>query len=269
MYVSDRRWQASLKLQPAVVQAGIGTHGVGAMIDNYSALGVWCLHVYRYHGQLRVNGEWYKIAPGFASLIPPGSDLEYHYRGKSQHAYAHFSLPAGGVLETSLAAMQDLGPRFAGVYQRMEEMIAFHHTEPVRAAVRLWDLLWQISEPHADAADEARMPDAVAQMLSRMELRLGQRLHIAALAAEVGISHNHLIRQFRRWVGTNPVQYLRRRRVERAQHLLTHTTMPVKAIAAEVGIPDLHLFNKVMRAEVGASPRQIRAASLPVPLAAD
>ena len=43
------------------------------------------------------------------------------------------------------------------------------------------------------------------------------------------------------------------RRMERALPLLKPTTMAVKTIAAEVGLPDLHFFNKTIRAATGLS----------------
>ena len=52
--------------------------------------------------------------------------------------------------------------------------------------------------------------------------------------------------------------YIRQRRVERALHLLAHTTLTVKTIAGEVGLPDLHFFNKTIRAAAGLSPREYR-----------
>jgi AraC-like DNA-binding protein len=40
---------------------------------------------------------------------------------------------------------------------------------------------------------------------------------------------------------------------------LTTTDLPIKAVAARVGITDLHYFNKVIRRYLGASPRAVRA----------
>ena len=37
-----------------------------------------------------------------------------------------------------------------------------------------------------------------------------------------------------------------------------HTTLAVKTIASEVGLPDLHFFNKTIRAAAGVSPRDYR-----------
>jgi transcriptional regulator GlxA family with amidase domain len=55
------------------------------------------------------------------------------------------------------------------------------------------------------------------------------------------------------------VGYIRRLRTERARHLLVNSTLPVKAVAVQVGLPDLQQFNKVIRRELGRSPREVRA----------
>jgi AraC family transcriptional regulator len=55
------------------------------------------------------------------------------------------------------------------------------------------------------------------------------------------------------------VGYIRQRRMARARHLLTATTMSIPAIAASIGITDLQAFNKACRRELGRSPRAIRA----------
>jgi transcriptional regulator GlxA family with amidase domain len=51
---------------------------------------------------------------------------------------------------------------------------------------------------------------------------------------------------------------VRRRRAERASDLLAHTAMPIARIAQQVGVPDLHAFNRLLRLVTGRSPRRIR-----------
>jgi transcriptional regulator GlxA family with amidase domain len=55
------------------------------------------------------------------------------------------------------------------------------------------------------------------------------------------------------------VGWIRQRRMARARHLLTATTMSIPAVAASVGITDLQAFNKACRRELGGSPRAVRA----------
>jgi AraC family transcriptional regulator len=59
-------------------------------------------------------------------------------------------------------------------------------------------------------------------------------------------------------VGDTVIGYIRGRRVQRAQHLLEHTTLPIKTIAAQVGIEDTRHFYKVVHAILGQSPTQVR-----------
>jgi transcriptional regulator GlxA family with amidase domain len=67
-----------------------------------------------------------------------------------------------------------------------------------------------------------------------------------------------LTRLFRAATGKTVVAALQERRVERARHLLTYSDLPVKDVAARVGIEDLNQFNKMMRRHCGAAPRAIR-----------
>jgi AraC family transcriptional regulator len=78
------------------------------------------------------------------------------------------------------------------------------------------------------------------------------------VAAAAGVSHNHLTRLFGSHLGTTVVGYVRRRRLEEAEHLLRNSTMPVARIARMVGIPDLQAFNKACRREFGQAPRALR-----------
>jgi AraC-like DNA-binding protein len=65
--------------------------------------------------------------------------------------------------------------------------------------------------------------------------------------------------------GLTTVQLIRKQRLQRAYHLLIHSTMPIKVVAAESGLSDLQQFNKQMRREYGKSPRALRASHIADP----
>jgi transcriptional regulator GlxA family with amidase domain len=94
--------------------------------------------------------------------------------------------------------------------------------------------------------------------MSFIDVHLAEQLTVPQIAVATGISHTHLTRLFRARTGMTVIGYLRHRRIQRARDLLTHSTMSVPAVAASVGILDLHVFNKTCRAIAGASPRQLR-----------
>jgi len=94
--------------------------------------------------------------------------------------------------------------------------------------------------------------------LEIIDLRLAEDLAIECILRETGISHGHLLRLFRGHQGKTIGESIRHQRMERARYLLGNTTLPVKAVAVECGIPDLHLFNKTVRRELGMAPRALR-----------
>jgi AraC-like DNA-binding protein len=251
---------------PQIAAAGDSVHGVHQLCERYAPLGVWCVHLYRYRARLSINGEWFEIQPGRATILPPDAVLEYRYEGPSVHAYCHFQLRSEGgaaVEQILMPAMLDLGPRFNVVNDQLEQVITGRAASPARATASLWDLLWTLSDASPGPATPtpasgATFPAPLRKVMQAIELRLAEPLYVEDLAREVDLSHNHLIRLFRTHVGQTPVAYLRSRRVERALQLLRHTTLPIKAVARQVGIGDLHLFNKIMRREMGLSPRRLR-----------
>ena len=85
-------------------------------------------------------------------------------------------------------------------------------------------------------------------------------ISLDTLAAMVGLSKFHFSRMFKQSMGVPPYVYQRRVRVERAQHLLANTSLPVIEIGAEVGYETHQAFARMFRAEVGSSPTEWRRA---------
>ncbi|MGZ3144869.1 helix-turn-helix domain-containing protein [Lentzea chajnantorensis] len=237
---------------PVVADAGVGVHGVMAPTDVFRLPDLWQLHLYGYEGVLEVGGTRHRIAPGHASLVPPDTEVRFHYRGRSEHLYAHLRLPDSPERRTA-PVMQDPGPNRTPITRLLRGALA---AAPARATAHLWTVLWQLT----DAAPPER-PDPFAVAVAHVEAHLAGTLSVAGIARVAGVSHNHLTRLFRARTGQTVVAYVRRRRAERARHLLTASTLSVTAVAAAVGIPDLQAFNKVCRRELGAAPTRLRRVS--------
>lgn len=237
---------------PRIRWIGCGTHGPGDYRWRLPQL--WCLHLYGYHATLRVDGVLVPIVPGSAGICPAGADLAYSFpTACCTHACVHFT-PVPGRASRVLPLLQDLGAGFGAQEQALREAIAWHAVEPRRAEARVWDLLWSLSRP------SARVPHPLVERARReIELHLGEEIRVTSLAQRLGTSHNHLIRLFRSDLGATPVAWIRRRRAARARHLLVRTSMPIRLVAAEIGVPDPQQFNKLVRRELGACPREIRA----------
>lgn len=285
------RWHLNLSQCPRLIRAGHAVHGRASRIDRYSHLRDWSLHFYHYTGYVIADGHQLEIRPGGVSLVPPLLELEYHYLGESSHLWAHFSIDnhvspttanlesmsqfgvtaaaaqsgsAERTAETTAPAMQYLSPeRFHELHQDFESAIAWSALQPRRAEARLWNLLWELTDEQVASTGrqdsrQSMYSEPVAEVIRQIELRLSQVLRVDRLAREADVSHNHLTRLFQQEVGSTVVAYIRKRRADRAKHLITGSTQSIKSIAVDVGVPNLQQFNKLIRRELGVSPSQLR-----------
>ncbi|MFG2754950.1 helix-turn-helix domain-containing protein [Streptomyces wuyuanensis] len=239
---------------------GVGVHGTTGPTDVFRLPDLWQLHLYRYTADLHVDGEPHAIRPGYVSLVPPGAEVRYRYRGRSEHLYAHLRLPGDGD-PVAVPVVQDAGALTPAFSELLLRAIASAPRGPRRADAEVWSALWRLAGMAEPSRSDSRPHASFAAAVAHIESHLAARLPVPEVARAAGVSHNHLLRLFRAETGVTVVAYIRRRRMERARHLLRESTLPIPAVAAAVGIEDLQAFNKACRRELGASPRAVRAGS--------
>jgi AraC-like DNA-binding protein len=245
-----------LESQPIIVQIGENTHG-GKKDDIFCLPDFWTLHLYAYEAQLEVDSHVFPIRPGYIGINPPGSRQIYHYLGRSPHLFAHFSIATVGPTY-SVPAMLDLKQDYQAMEESFREAIRFWSINRRRSTVRLWDILWQTADVSAYESAENDIPEVVHRIASYIDTHLHEPMNVAQLAAEQGISHNHCTRLFRSSKGQTPLDYIQKRRVAQAKHLLIYSSLPIKVVAASIGISDPQIFNKFIRHYLGRAPKELR-----------
>jgi len=91
-----------------------------------------------------------------------------------------------------------------------------------------------------------------------IDLHLEKDLSVEELASHLGISTSYFARSFRSSVGLAPHAYVMRRRLLRAQELLSSTDLPLVDIALATGFADQSHFCRRFHQEVGMPPRTFR-----------
>ena len=91
-----------------------------------------------------------------------------------------------------------------------------------------------------------------------MEANLAKALSIAEIADHACLSPHHFLRSFKQVFGETPHQYLMRRRLERAQHLLMRTNLSVTDICIGIGFESLGSFSWLFRQRIGVPPDTYR-----------
>lgn len=127
-----------------------------------------------------------------------------------------------------------------------------------RAESQLIAGLRSLTERHGGATDDPpRVTDLEIAEKARNYLRerLAERVHLAAIADECGMTMFHLIRVFRRVMGVPPYAYLVQLRVNRAQAMLCAGSS-VADVANACGFYDQSHLNRMFKKAVGVPPGQ-------------
>ncbi len=98
----------------------------------------------------------------------------------------------------------------------------------------------------------------VQKTVIRIDSDLTADLSLSSLAEAQGINASYLSALFRRETGETVTDFVNRRRVELAVHLLSTTGLQVQTVAQHCGFADVHYFTKVFKKLTGETPRQLR-----------
>ncbi|BCJ46092.1 AraC family transcriptional regulator [Actinoplanes ianthinogenes] len=210
---------------------------------------------------IRPDGELVLDGPGARTRILCAG---YQYATDVTH-------PVLGLLPPVLhvaAAHPDSGPWLRSILDLLaHETRSRAATGSGTAALRLLDLLlihvvraWLDTEDVAmDASWLKGLRDPlIAQVLGVLHERPGDDWTLDTLAATVNVSRATLSRRFTHHVGEPPLTYLTRWRLDVAAHKLRDTTLPIAAIAHDVGYTSEFAFNRAFARTHGQPPGRYR-----------
>jgi AraC-like DNA-binding protein len=218
---------------------------------------VWQGLLFRHYGTFSLNGLSFPIEPFDLVVVPPGAYCDVHRVGMDVYLYDYFSFaPVSSERDqVALPTKTNLGNE--GYFWEMNFRKALNRIQTSRTSVQVvvTALLWAVAEPAHHAERNVHIEEAERLI----EDRLGSPLRIGAIAKELHLSQSQLARLFLSVHGRTPLQFVRDRRAQLAHRLLTQSTVPIKQVASQCGMPDLHAFNRFVRQRLGASPRDVRA----------
>ncbi len=101
-------------------------------------------------------------------------------------------------------------------------------------------------------------PGPIPAALAYLHANIGDRLTVADLAAEAGLTPNWFGERFAAELGMPVQAYINRVRVDKARVLLETGDAPITSIALDVGFDTCSYFGKVFRQHTGVTPRDYR-----------
>jgi len=203
-----------------------------------------------------------RCAPGMLVFHPAG---ESHSETFDESHVASFNV--------------EIGPEWT---RRMEEFgilldqpVEFERGEAVTLALRMLEelsandaesglsieaLTWEILAAFGGARTgfDKSQPQWLKDALGTFDSRLDESVSLRRIAREVGVHPVYFAAAFRRFHGCSPGQYLRRKRFERARHLISDPDVSLAQVAIDAGFSDQSHLNRIFRRFTGMTPRQYR-----------
>lgn len=130
-------------------------------------------------------------------------------------------------------------------------------------APRILPLLPERSGP-SDRPGRSRTPLPqwrLRRVIAHIDSNIDAGITRADLAAVVGLSRMHFAAQFRAATGLRPHEFLLRRRIEHARHLLAEPRTKLVEVALSVGFQTQAHFTTVFKRIVGETPHRWRHAA--------
>lgn len=98
----------------------------------------------------------------------------------------------------------------------------------------------------------------IAEVISHIERRYAEPIHMKELLAIACLSESQLLRVFRKATGFPPIDYLIRLRVKHAKELLRASELSISEVARQVGFSDTNYFTRQFQRITGMIPRNYR-----------
>ncbi len=109
---------------------------------------------------------------------------------------------------------------------------------------------WQSIPAHTPGYD----PGLSAEIHHLFDTQYGENYSLDELENTYSVSKYRICREFSKYYGASPVQYLNHKRIEEAKKLLLTTNDTIHEIGSKVGIHNTNHFINLFKRETGATP---------------
>lgn len=267
LHATPAEWQRDLFY--SVVRAGHLRGGVDHRIERETYPGHELILCLRGKGWVRVAGRRHEVLPG--RLVWVNCHHAHAYGSVADDPWELYWLRAEGRSLDRIAQMLQVRnePVLDGIdcrkitpyFERL--FAAMQSTKPGDAAAcdatvaEIIAVAFEARPSLLDAAAPA-LPPAVVKALEQMRLYYHKPTRVAVLAAMSGMSESHFSRMFKAAMGTSPIDWLRRERINQAKRRLVESDDAIKEVAQQVGYSDQFFFSKDFKKMTSLTPTQFR-----------
>jgi AraC family transcriptional regulator len=238
-------------------------------------------------GYIYPNNQEIKLEPGFLYLIPSNIPCTYTCSESLSQYYLHFTVEMTEQLNIfdiypyhfkTLAGENDIR-----LFERLIEInpdAALRVADPAVYQVKNWinsnadnssisqhietnglilQLFSRFLESNTPANSFTTNPmNRFRETMDFIRNNIEKEISINELATRTKMSNDHFTRSFKKETGTTPLDYINRKRIEKAQLLLVVTNLSINEILTKTGFNSASYFIRSFKTTTGLTPLEYR-----------
>lgn len=223
-------------------------------------------------GIFRAEGKEYKIGVGDAFFFRPGVPHEYYptkkpwktkwitYSGASAEGIADYL----GLGDTTVFSVSGL-TEFDMLTKSLSDIFKSNRADKeIESSCILYKILIKVGScrnnlPQNGGMTQNEKFQKINPVIELMKGKFNEDLSLERMAAEIGVTSNHLCRLFNQVYGITPLKYLTQLRLNEAKSLLSsNKEIKIKDIANAVGFNDSSYFCAVFKKSEGVTAEEFR-----------
>lgn len=209
--------------------------------------------------------------PGSVIAIPKG--IAIRWETERETALLHclhggFDFKSHGTLATLFGPLQErmalveAGPELPLKIERRLAVAKAARTKDIAYSLVALEFLWAAleamrSRPDGEGASKSHVP--LVRCLDYIESNLERSITLEDLMRVSSLGASRLSQLFRENIGTPPLHYVARRKMEIAARLLSLEGVSIGDVAARLGFSSLSYFSRVFKRQTGQPPSSIIA----------
>lgn len=121
----------------------------------------------------------------------------------------------------------------------------------------LFNIVCQLCKSHS--IKNTNKNDIVIKTKQLLDDSLYSYVTMDMIVDKIGVSKSHIIREFSKYYGYTPYNYLIEQKIAIAKKMLSLSKMKVSDISDTLGFSDSHYFSRIFKRKTGLSPQQYKS----------
>ena len=226
----------------------------------------------QYYAASTVDGRL-KLRRSSVVIFPAGCPFRFELSGEAQLSNCHISFTLLGHID--ILSLFDITHHITGhaaleiaeIVDSLAECSLLQANKSIdiprlikmkQAAFRLLSLIIDKAPLRADRIERLDGVNRISPVLNYIDMNIDKEISRKILAATASLSETRFHYVFKEIMGVSPMDYIRSKRLRKAQHLLLATELSITDVAHSVGIHDIYYFSKVFKTCFHISPSKYR-----------